>query len=417
MGVIRRVVTVLATLAIASLPLVSSGSAPPADWVMFRRTPTNEVTIGGTLRTRWTLPTGGPISASPTLAGSTLYIGNNRGNVFAIDVRSGHVLWRRHLRNAVMSAPLLYRDSLFVGQGDAISTGSGPGLLYVGTGPSAFSALDRRTGRTVWESAMAGSAMPTGAIVDGTLLEHDGAGWLNAFDPQTGKRLYSHNLHSVASMSSILPLGGGRIVTIGVQENAVMALRASDGSTIWRTRFPASGSGHGDCPPVTDGVRVYCDYVMPAAGHTYTTQGAPATERAYALDVRTGAKIWDIRLETGTLPARNESAIPLLENGVLYFGSSVAPYMHAVDAATGRKIWTANVRGPVKGGSVIVAGRLYFGDFAGDLWALDAQTGGVIGVKSMPGAFNVGSPVVVGKTLVIGDDTGSIYALPLDDIH
>lgn len=395
----------------ASLPAAQS-----ANWVAFRINPANNAVVDSDLHARWRVVTGAPISSSPTLSGTTLYIGNNHGDLNAIDVRTGAIVWKRHLANALMSAPLLHDGLVIVGEGDEQSMGSAPSSVYVGIGPSAIVALDAATGAVRWRTAVAGSAMPTPAILDGVLVHHNGAGWVTALDPHTGKKLYARNLHSIASMTAALPVGGDRFVTIGVLENAVWQLHAKDGSTVWRTAFPAEGSGHGDCPPVSDGTRVMCNYIAPGSGQTYTIAGNTAVQHAYALDVRTGAKLWDVPLESGSVPPRNEAAIPLLADGMVFFGSALTPYMHALDPATGRTVWRAKVHAPVKSGSVVVGDTLYFGDLAGYLWAIDARSGTVLGDKKMPSGFNVASPIAVGSTLVIGSRTGSVYALPLDEI-
>jgi outer membrane protein assembly factor BamB len=91
--------------------------------------------------------------------------------------------------------------------------------------------------------------------------------------------------------------------------------------------------------------------------------------------------------------------------------------MHALDPATGKLVWKTGTRGPVKGGIVDVDGTVYFGDLGGYLWALDAKSGVVVGDKFMRTKFNVGSPIVDGKTLIIGSDSGAIIAVPLQDIR
>jgi polyvinyl alcohol dehydrogenase (cytochrome) len=80
-------------------------------------------------------------------------------------------------------------------------------------------------------------------------------------------------------------------------------------------------------------------------------------------------------------------------------------------------VWETPTHGPVKGGLVDVDGIVYFGDYGGYLWALDAKTGSVVGDKQMHTAFNVGSPLVVGRTLIIGSDSGSVIAIPLEEIR
>ncbi len=49
--------------------------------------------------------------------------------------------------------------------------------------------------------------------------------------------------------------------------------------------------------------------------------------------------------------------------------------------------------------------------------AVDTKTGRAIGDKKMPSGFNVGSPIAVGQTLIVGSRTGSIYAVPLSEIR
>lgn len=405
-----------AVLAIG-LRAIAAAFPMPGDWTQFRYDPSSNVAIDGSLQASWKVVTGGPISSSPTVEGSTLYDGNNRGWLYAIDTSDGHVLWKYHARNALMSEPLFYHGEVIVGEGDAISTGSAPHRVRVGIGPSAMLAVDAQTGKLLWRTPMTGSAMPTPAIIDGLLVDHNGAGWLSAMDPMTGKIRYARNLRSIASMTAELPVGNGRFVTLGVLDNAAFELDAHSGATIWRYEFSRYGSGQGDCPPVSDGTRVICDYVMPTPGERYTNVGSPAIEEAYALDVRTGKRLWQTALESGTLPPRNEASIPQLHDGVVYLGSAIAPYMHAIDAADGRVLWRCKTHGPVKGGNVLVNGVLYFGDLRGYLWAVDAKTGRVIGDERMPSGFNVGSPIAVGQTLIIGSRTGSMYAVPLSEIR
>lgn len=387
-------------------------------WTQFRIDSTNNAVIDGKLSTTWKVVTGGPISASPAIADGVLYVGNNTGHLFAIDVTSGRTLWTRHVNNPIMSAPIVYDDLVIVGEGNEQSIGgTATQPLYIGTGESAMLAFERRTGTLRWRTSMSGSAMPTGAIIGGFLLHHNGAGWVAAFDPATGTRRFSRNLRSIASMSAILPIGSNRFITSGVMNNAVFALNASDGRTIWHAKFPSIASGIGDCPPVSDGKNVYCNYMMPLPPNQYTIATQPATQHVYALDVETGTTRWDVNMETGILSPRNEASIPLLAEGMLYCGNAVANWMHAFDPKSGHLLWHTGTHAPVKGGLVYADGIIYFGDLKGYLWALDARTGAVVGDKKMPSGFNVGSPVLVGKTLVIGSRTGSVYALPIDTIR
>ncbi|HEV7179857.1 MAG TPA: PQQ-binding-like beta-propeller repeat protein [Candidatus Baltobacteraceae bacterium] len=390
----------------------------PSEWTQFRLNAQNNAVVPGNLSATWFVRTGGPISASPTIVDGTIYIGNNAGWLYALDAASGSVKWRFRVSDPLMSAPLVYNDLVIVGEGNEQSVGPTPSApLYVGTNTNALLAFERTTGTLRWRTLLPGSGMPTPAIVNGVLVHHNGAGWVTALDPATGRKLYARDLHSIASMVAALPIGTDRFITSGVVDNAVWELKASDGSTVWKTAFNPVDSGFGDCPPVTDGKNLFCDYVAPVPPATYTIATTPAIERAFSLDVATGAKRWDVELERGILPERNEAGIPLLANGLLYLGSAIAPYMHAIDPGSGRVIWKWKARGPVKGGVAASADAIYFGDLAGYLWAIDGRTGKVIGDKKMGSGFNVGSPLIVGQTLIIGSRVGTIYAVPTATIR
>jgi outer membrane protein assembly factor BamB len=346
-------------------------------------------------------------------------MGDNNGLLSAIDPQTGHTLWTYHASNPIMSAPIVYRQAVIVGEGDENSPqGSSPSHpIRVGKPPSALIALNRRTGAVLWKVRLPGSGMPTPAIINGVLVHHNGAGYVYGIDPTTGRVLYERNLHSIASMAGALPMPGGRFVTTGVDANAVWMLNAKDGSVVWKSAFAPIASGIGDCPPITDGVRIYCNYVMPPSAATPVQTERQAKFRAYAIDAKTGKRVWDVFLESGELPKRNEAAIPLLANGMLYMGSSVASTVHAIDPQTGAIKWTLQTRGSVKGGIVEVDGTLYFGDLAGYLWAVNATNGEVVGVKDVHTPFNVGSPIVAGQTLIIGSRGGTILAVPLAEIR
>lgn len=408
---------------VAAWALVSAATATtvssPTDWTQFRLQNSNNVAMAGTLETTWHVKTGGAFSSSPTLAGGVLYVGDNHGLLSAIDPQTGKTLWSYRAANPLMSAPIVYGNAVIVGEGDENSPqGSSPAHpLTVGAPPSALIALNRANGSVLWKVKLPGSGMPTPAIINGVLVHHNGAGHVMGIDPKTGRVLYDKDLHSIASMVAALPLPGGRFVTTGVNSNAVWLLNAKDGSVVWKSSFSPVASGIGDCPPVTDGTRIYCNYVMPPTSATPVQTERVNTFRAYAIDVKTGKKLWDVFLESGMLPKRNEAAVPLLANGLLYMGSSVSPTLHAIDPKTGAVKWRLHTHGPVKGGIVNAGGTLYFGDLSGYLWAVNATTGAVVGVKNMHSAFNVASPIVAGKTLIIGDKDGTLVALPLSSIR
>lgn len=391
----------------------------PAQWTQFRIDGSNNVALPGNLDSLWHKTTGGPYSSSPTIADGVLYMDDNHGLLSALDPRDGKTLWSYRASNKLMSAPIVYGRAVIVGEGDENSgPQSSPARpLFVGKSPSALIAVDRTNGRVLWKVPLPGSGMPTPAIIDGVLVHHNGAGIIYGIDPASGRVLYKRDLHSIASMVAMLPVGGSDFITTGVNDNAVWRIKAKNGAVVWKSPLSPVASGIGDCPPVSDGTTIYCNYVMPPSTATPVQTERVNNFRAYAIDLKTGKRIWDTFLESGVLPKRNESAIPLLANGTLYMGSSLSPTVHAIDPKTGRVEWRVHTHGAVKGGIVDANGVLYFGDFSGYLWAVNDKTGAVIGSKNMHTIFNVGSPIIAGQTLIIGSRDGIIEAMPLRDIR
>jgi outer membrane protein assembly factor BamB len=388
------------------------------DWLQFRLNERNDARVRGNLEVSWKVQTDGGFSSSPTIHDGHIFIGNNTGGFFVLNEQTGAVDWTRHFTSSIMAAPIVYHGTVYLGIGDQMAyrmTKKSP--LVVGQGTNAIVAVDAASGKSRWSVPLGGTGMPTSAIVAGVLVHHDGAGGLVGIDPATGTLRFTRDLGGIASMNAILPVGDDRFVTNGYQKNAVWEIHSHDGSVVWEHDIDANDSGVGDCPPVTDGTRVYCDYIAPAAGLNHVDVGNPAETHAYGLALRDGSTAWDVPLETGPVPQWNEAAIPLISRGVVYVGNALAPFMHALDAVDGHLVWRAQVRGPVKGGVVCDERAIYFGDLAGYLWALDKTDGHVIGVKNMHTSFNVGSPVLDGRTLIVGTLNGEIFAVPVEQIR
>lgn len=404
----------------AAVALLTSGSGTvnaPHEWLQFRLNQNNNAVLPGTLSVAWTVKTGAGFSSSPAIVDDAMYIGNNAGVLYAIDYHTGNVLWTFTAKAPLMSNPIVSGDMVIVGEGDQNTYSRGDdGPMSVGGGENALIAVGRADGKERWRVTLDGSAMPTPALINGTLVQHIGSGLLAAVDPREGTVMYSRDIRSIASMSAALPLDGTHFVSAGASRNIVWNFNVKDGTTAWLKRFPRTASGLGDCPPAGDGTRVYCDYLMPPDGYNATGAGQLATEHIYAIDAASGTLDWDVPAESGTVPAWNEAAIPLADSGRVFAGSSISPWMHAYDAVTGALLWRTPVHGAVKGGIAAKDGRLYFGDANGDLWALDEQSGRAIGVRHYDTSFNVGSPVIAGNTLIVGSNTGLIIATPLSAI-
>jgi polyvinyl alcohol dehydrogenase (cytochrome) len=88
------------------------------------------------------------------------------------------------------------------------------------------------------------------------------------------------------------------------------------------------------------------------------------------------------------------------------------PFEHAIGPNTVSRLqlkWAATTAGDVSATPAVAEGAVYFGDFGGMLWKLDAESGGVVWSRlvsdytGIPGDVARTSPSLVGNTLVVGD--------------
>ncbi len=362
------------------------------------------------------------VSSSPVVYGDTVLVASNDDRLYAADAATGTIRWRYKAENELMSQPV-YEDGIAL-----VATGNSdcpayfpPDYVVMGSGVNRIEAVNLQSGREVWSQGIAGTGMPTPAIVDGAIVHADGAGAILALDAQTGAYRWHTTVPSFFSMTGVIDGNDGRVYAPGSFPDVIYAWNARSGALVWEHRLSPLYGGVSDGPMASTDSELVGMYLEPIARGPYgwvVQYGSLARQHVYALDKRTGRMLWDRTLNAeGIAPAYNESAIPLIYRQRVYIGSAVAPIVTALDAQSGRVLWQIHTQGAVKGGLVARDGIVYFGDLGGYLWAVDAVSGRTIGRKREPVHFNVGSPIVLNDSLIDGSSEGSVIALPLSWIR
>jgi alcohol dehydrogenase (cytochrome c) len=196
-----------------NLPPVTSqdlvdGLKNPSRWLSYsgdytgrRHSPLKQITPGnvGKLSLQWMFQAEGMAIARgfesiPLMHDGVMYISGNNNLAWAVDARTGRQIWR-------------YRRAFPPGMtyGGANPSNRGLALLgnlvYMATLDAHVVALDRNTGRVVWDTVMddyklghAGIAAPL-VVKDKVIVGNSGGdlptrGFIDAFDAQTGKRAW-----------------------------------------------------------------------------------------------------------------------------------------------------------------------------------------------------------------------------------
>jgi outer membrane protein assembly factor BamB len=203
------------------------------------------------LHGQWSSPAVGVIGGV-----AQVVIGEGDGWVRSYEAATGKKLWEFDLnpkdsvwpktRNEVISTPVIWRDKVYIANGQDPEHGEGVGHLY------AIDATKRgditESGR-VWHYDKIRRSVSTGAIHDGLLFYSDFSGFLHCLDVNTGKAYWTHDLLAAIWGS---PMVIGDKVYLGDEDGDVVVLEASKvkkvvsevnmGSTVYSTPVPANGA-------------------------------------------------------------------------------------------------------------------------------------------------------------------------------
>jgi outer membrane protein assembly factor BamB len=278
----------------------------------------------------WSRGLGHLIEFPAVVADGYAYIGNARGTVRAISMRSGDFAWT-HLTPGfprMASSPAV--------AGDEIVYHTMSGGVYV---------LDRNNGHVEW-SWNSGSAIESSPlIVNGIDYFGTASGEMYALDLRTHRLKWRKYLG--AKITSSAAISGGRLF-IGDYAGRLWALSPGSGATRWVGRV--NGKIYGT--PAVAGGRVFVPSV------------------AYSLWAfsTSGRRLWSV--STGSYVYSS----PAVADGVVCFGAYNGVF-YGVSAGSGRTLWRVSTGGAISGAAVIVDGVAYVGSFAGRILGVNLHTG------------------------------------------
>jgi len=193
-------------------------------------------------------------------------------------------------------------------------------------------------------------------------------------------------------------VGYGRVY-LAQQKGLFFALDAKTGKVDWRKSLNRCAASS---PTIGKGV-VYQAYMHPVQ---CLQDQAGANGFVVAWDAKTGRERW--RFNTAPI----ESS-PLLKNGRLYVGSWDHK-VHALNADTGRQIWSFQADDQVNTSAAYWRGRIYIASDGGTLYALSARTGRLLWSAQSQSKFGsrefwYATPTVAYGRVYIGNTDGTMY--------
>ncbi len=302
------------------------------------------------LKLRWSFayPASSHARSQPTLAWGTLFVGSQDGTVYAFDPKSGCTKWTTRLsaevRTGIVADPVSRR-------------------LYFGDILGKAHALDAMTGKEIWAERMSDHA---DATITGT--------------PTLGGGL----LYVPVSSLEVVQAGNAQYACCTFR-GSVAALDPATGREVWRAYtagVPVPQGKTSDGAPILgpSGAPVWnsptydkaSGRVYFGSGENYSTPADENSDAVFAVDARTGARVWQTQLTAqdawnvgcmiglGTCPKENGpdydvAASPLLvpigKGGHMLVVGQKSGQVWGIHPVTGKVAWNTRIgHGGTQGG-------------------------------------------------------------------
>ncbi len=196
------------------------------------------------LQVAWAFSTGttGQFEVSPVLYDGVLYVTSSYNRLFALDARTGELLWRYDHQNG-RNLPLCCGPA---NRGAAI-TGD---LVLMATLDAHLIAFDRKTGAIAWDTEIIdytkGYTATSAPLVVGDLAyigiaggEYGIRGFMDAYDTKTGKRVYRHYTVPTAGEPGVETWAGDSYARGGSPAWTTGAYDAETDTLFWTTGNPS----------------------------------------------------------------------------------------------------------------------------------------------------------------------------------
>jgi len=296
------------------------------------------------------------IASSPLVIDGVAYFTSNRGVVMAVDTqgfRDGQnngpykdekltgpndvdIIWTFDMmeevgafpHNLSNSSPNFYENLLYV----STSNGQDESHVHIPSprAPSII-ALDRTTGKLVWEDGSPGDKIlhgqwstPTVGTIGGVVqvVHGQGDGWVRGYEAKTGKKLWEFDTNP---KDSVWPKTRNELIaTPVIFDNVVYIANGQD---------PEHGEG---------------------VGHFYAID---ATKRG---DITESGRLWHYD------KIRRSISTASIKDGIIYI-PDFSGFLHCLDAKTGQVYWTHDMFAAMWSSALAADGKVFLGDEDGDV--------------------------------------------------
>jgi outer membrane protein assembly factor BamB len=373
-------------LLVILVQLVTQGSAANNSYFL---KPENRDTLQVFKAIKWQFQTKGKIFSTPAIANGVVYVGSEDSCLYAINQNSGKLKWKFSTKGKINSSATVFNN-----------------MVYFGCYDGCYYALNAKNGREIWKFQTGGE-------------KHIGAKGLWTMKPDS---LYMDDLFDFFLSSPVIDSANGN-VCFGSSDGNVYALNSKKGTVAWKR---TTGGPIHATPLLYKGAlyigswdfNIYAINAKDGAVKwkfktneqpTYHVlegiQAAPIADDSliyigardaffYALNANTGALAWKFDAESSWVVASAN-----LQDNAVFFSTSDSYSFIAVDKQTGKELYRFKSNGYIYNKPAVANKVAYFGDFTGQLFAIDATTGKQLDVFAFAPRKNNAQKVLKNNTL------------------
>jgi outer membrane protein assembly factor BamB len=314
-----------------------------------------------------------------SVADNRVYAAGHRGDVVALDLASGRVIWRVKTR-----APL------------AGGTAASASLVLVGSSDGQLFAFNAANGESRWKVRLNGEVLAPATISERLIAVRTVDGKLHALSPADGHELWAQEqqVPRLSLRGTARPVIAGDAVLCGFDNGKVLAVSANDGSVQWEATVTPP-HGRTELERLAD-----IDSAVSVSGQDVYAVGFQGRVAMLALD--TGQIWWSHE-------ASSYRGLTL-DDDALYLSTADGEVV-ALKARSGAEIWRQNALLHRRLSAIAVMDdAVVTADFQGYVHWLD-KASGALAARVSTGKVRVSNaPVVAGNVVVVINDRGQINA-------
>jgi len=348
------------------------------------------LSAGATLSRAWAANAGegtggdGRLVASPIIVGGVAYVLDSRSNVTAIRTSGGGQLWQVSLIPEGKSTRAFGGGLASDGQRIYATSVFGEAL-----------ALDASTGAIQWRKKLGAPVRAAPTVTDGAIYFTGSSNEVFALRASDGSELWKYQgtggRATIASSPS--PAVAQGFVVIPTTTGEITAFTASDGLEAWSDALTSSDPsatatniGSVAARPVIEGDQVFA---ISNAG------------RMAAYTLKNGERQWSREISGSQTPWVAGDHVFVIVNG---------KSLMALSRRTGGMRWTKELPGKIWAGPILGGGRLLAVSSDGQFASISPQTGEILNTTKVSDAFYI-APVIANGTVYLLSDDAELIAL------